>query len=316
MRKLWIKSTNPISYKIVIDDNVITGVDRGVYVAQRTYEGEGDHAGLFVLEFEGVFVITDKIGDGVNLSTNFPPITGGVYNVDDTKKPTATSTVYKNTSGKYVVANEFDGFSIYGDYLMPEDKMHDDLRYDRDGGIKTASRVYVINPSIPFPVIEWDDVFAVPAHSDVSFLVTQDEIDSGIYQNDIKADADNAFLANNYEYSFAPANNWSGWYSNTLLGEYSAFGDGSGTQIFGYFEYLDDQLNSYTKGFEITEADGVWSVVYQENNQTYTSNTEPINEDIVFTNSELTPNSITLTFNDYITRNKSILTTMIADDLV
>lgn len=302
---MWIKNQNPFTYKIVIDSNVIPNVARGIYVATRTHEGEGEHKGLFVLKFLDVYVITSKIGDSVQLNTNFPFIAGGIYSVDDSKKPTPFNTVYKSGSN-YIVAS--NNFTIYGKYLMPNDDKHEWLRYDRSGTVKTARRVYSDNGN-------FDDEVAIENITSMYLLRTQDEANAGISGNVILQNAGNAFLAKDYKYSFEPSNTWSGWWSSTKTGVYQSFGTALNTQQFGYLNYIDSNSNQYTDTFEITEDNGVWSVVYHENGQKYSTNAEPSASDLILTNNEAEPQEITLTFDAYITRDKSILTTMIADDL-
>jgi hypothetical protein len=311
---LWIENQNPITYKIVVENGVIPNIGRGVYSAKREYEGSGIDAGLFVLSFNGVYVITNQIGDEVFLDSNYPFIASGNYTIDETKYPTNKATIYKDTNDNYIIVNTSNKFVIYGDKLIDNDQVHERIRYDRNGDLITSSRViFLFDPDNIYP---WDTVASIENSSYVNFLLTTDEVDQGVTQGDIVVDARSKFDAKNYTYSFSPADKWNGWHSSTLTGVYSPFGDSPGDKKFGYLQYLDSDSNFYTKGFEITENNGVWSVVYQENNQTYTTASEPQAETTVFNNSEADPTSISLDFNGYITREKSILTTMFADDVV
>lgn len=306
---MWIENENPIAYKIVIDNNVIQNVTRGVYSATRIYEGTGEHTGYLVLKFNNIYVITDKIGDDINVTTNYPFVNAGVYTIDTTKKPTPNATVYKSSNNKYLTIDTNNKVKLYGSYLIENDDFHDDGRYNRDGVPLTGRRVY---ENIAY---DWDEEIPIIPTNLVNYLLTSDDIDNGLNEDDISNIAKDKFLARGYVYKSATMNNWKGWYSTSLTGAYLPFGGSTGNMEFGYYQYSDVANNRYIKGFDITEKDGVWSVVYRPNGELYTANAEPKATDTVFSNHDATPPTITLTFDNYITKDRKIFTTMIADDL-
>jgi hypothetical protein len=305
--KLWIKADNQFLYKIVVASDFIDGVNEGTYTAVKDYIGIDEHEGLFVLKFADKYIITNQIGDKIKVESNFLHIIGGEYGIDLTKKPSELSTIYKN-NGIHLSIDSADNIVYYGSMLIQNNHNHEQIRYNRNGVLKTSQRVFS-SPSF--------DYVNLSTYSNVTWLTTLDEFYAGIYPDDIEAAALDAFAANDYKYKFSPAENWSGWVSSSLTGEYQPFGGAVGTKTVGHFSYLDENENSYIKGFDITESDGEWSLTYAENGAIYKTIIEPENnnEDNHFINNDSEPSSIILTFDSYVTVSESILNVQIADDI-
>lgn len=306
VRKLWIKNNKPISYSIVIGDDVIPNISSGVYSSHRTYDGVGSDEGFFVLQLGSIFIISDTIGDVVIIGSNYPYIATGDYSLDDSRRAVDGLSIYSDGGGNYLVINNLDKFTIYGSYLMPNDDFHEISQYDREGVLINGFRVHEnIDLNIEHEI-------GVTSFK-VNYLLTQDEFDSGVTVNQIKAEADGN--VGDYIINITPKKSWGGWYSDSLTGQYQPFGSKTGSKVFGHFEYKDVEDNLYLKGFDITVKNGIWSLVYIPNGLIYTTLSEPSESGSNFTNPSAIPTSISLDFNDYKTKDEQILNFMIADDL-
>lgn len=305
MRKLWIKNNKPTTHRIVIADGVIPDIDSGVYSASRIYNGTGDNEGLFILQLNNVYIISDMIGDSVDISSNYPYIATGNYSLDDSRRAVDGLSIYNDGSDNYLTLDNTSKFTIYGAYLMPNDDFHENSQYDRNGVLINGFRVH--------ENIELNIESSIQVRRGVEFLLTEDEVDSGVTVEDIADEADGK--VDSYVINITPAGSWSGWYSETLTGSYQSFGESTGSKSVGHFEYKDIDDNLYLKGFDITESNNIWSVRYIPNGAIYTSSSEPGESTVSFTNQDSNPTSINLEFNDYKTKEDQILNFMIADDL-
>jgi hypothetical protein len=288
VRKLWTEIKGYI-YSIAIADGVIDGVTEGIYSAQLLYVGSGEHLGLSIFDVSpaGLYVITNQIGDKIEFDSNIPQLSlsNGTYVVDRSKAPLGNSTVYINESNSTLFCGITGSLLVhYGKYLLAQNGALE-FQYNNRQGTLLSYKRYI--ESDTFDTVDISN----SANENTNLLV----LDSESFTT-IRNTARDGFIANGYYYKFNPKGDWSGYSSNTLTGLYQGFGSNTGSIKVGYFNYKDSSDNEYTKSFEITESDNKWSVVY------YTSNSEPSDSTAIFTNTNADPQSITFTFDDYITR--------------
>ena len=295
---MWTE-INGYTYRIVIGDGVIDGLAEGIYSMQLLYVGSGDDLGLnlYSINDTGKYIISDQIGDKLKFDSTIPQLSNsnGDYIVDQSKAPYQNSTVYVNNSNSTLFCGISDLKLVhYGKYLIASNGALEIQYNDRSGNLKSYKRYIEAN--------DFNNVdISGSANNNTNFLVKSSD---PLNQSQIEANARTAFSNKNYSYRFYPAGDWSGYVSDNLTGEYEGFGDKTDSKKVGYLNYKDTSDNEYTKGFEITKNNNVWSVVYIENGLTYISNSEPSDSNIVFNNSEATPSSITLSFDDYIQRDE------------
>lgn len=306
-RKMWIKATEQFTYHIISEiENVLSA---GVKDIKRHYIGVGEDAGYSIYLCEGKYLITDKISDDIEFSSNIPQISGanGTFTPAKTA-PTRVevnygylqNTLFKN--GNYYIAvgqvpslsGIGDAFNLFTNGLTIAGDSHYLPRYDRTGLMKTFFERVSLNRT------KHNDEFIL-THSNQpyrqEFLITDSENSS-----EVNNDADDAFDAREYKYSTEDAGNWTGWwrdYADGVVGDYQSFGGATGTKITGYLKYLDDANYSYVLGFDITKADNTYSVISKDNGNTYTKTGRPDTGDAIFTNANAEPQSITLSFDSY-----------------
>lgn len=313
MLKLWSEIKSSTSYQIVVDESVFDGVDKGNYTSSPKYVGSGEHEGYFILLTSfGKYIISDKIGDDLNFFSNIPQLSdrSGVYSIDMTKRPNGVSTIYK--FGSFYCGTNFEQFGVYsffalnsyGRYLISRLEPANIPANDRDGNLLSYYlKVTSLNISSTTTIFtKWK----ARANTNTNLLLLKSESDSGLSQNELEATAKIAFDAKDYHWIFSPANNWSGWVSDTIAGVYEGFGSNSSTVEVGHLKYSDDNGKIYYKGFDIVERENNWYMTYKENGEEYKSSSEPQTSDVTFSNSKADPQSVDLTFVDYAERSQPL----------
>ena len=308
---MWISVNNQRIYKTIIDESVIPDVSKGVYTSIIRYRGAGERLGYFIMELEslGIYIMSNMVSDSINLTSNYPKISSGVYSFYESKQSINNSSIFTDGSN-YILLDETLIFKYLGSILMLyEDPQEDLIRYNRTGSILTSNRIFKSTSNL-FDSVEINNI---PAKT--TYLRSVSESDAGVTQIELTANAISAFRSNNYSYQFSPDGSFSGWYSSSISGEYQPFGGKTGVEKVGYLNYIDTNLDTYTKGFEIIQDNDSWTVVYKPNSEIYYSNTEPTENTTIFTNENAEPTSIALEFNGYVSREKECLTVMIAEDI-
>ena len=294
---MWTKIQGR-SYKIVLADNVITGFSAGIYTIKEEYIGSGEHLGYTI--YSGInWIISNQKGDKLVFNTNIPQLlpSNGTYIIDDRKSPALNSTIFVNENNPKLYCGLLDRDKIahYGSCLMSRNDLYERPTLNRSGVLTSYYR-FITETDFNKNIITNKD-----ALDNTNFLVKTNE---GVFQFQLERNAREAFNEIGYYHHFYPKKEWSGWVSDSLTGEYEGFGDNSSVINVGFLNYKDDSGNEYTKRFEIIEMDGKWSVKYKVNGKTYTSNSEPAESSSTFSNSDADPQSITLSFDSYIARNK------------
>lgn len=287
--KLWVKVENQYPYNVTINEGFLD-LSKGVYVVSVLYRGVDDNEGLFITKVGNQFIISDKISSDVSLSTNIPQWLNrvGVYSLDTTKAPVNSNTMYK--SGNNYMSLGGGLFTVFGNKIAPNDTIHGSSRFDRDGNMISFYTTLTRGNEFDSRVenTSWD-------YNGQTFMKTQDEVDNNI---DIRGIALAAALLKDYHYQITSLDNWSGWSSTSLTGLYQSFGDESGTQKIGYFQYRDSSNNAYVLTKDIVEKNGVWSVRSSLDNNIYTTTTEPTDTDTTFNNPD--SGSFVLAFESYV----------------
>lgn len=309
---------NQIEYTIISGVSGVTpALPREVY---KTHIGIGEDAGLFILLVSGdatlkdKYIITNKIGDDIKFNSNIPQYGGlGVFELTPYRPTLIQSntgstkyTLYKSGNrhisvGYVAVSAGTSGqrMSLLTDGLRGNDFEHERLRYDINGALLTTPTNQQLVISLHNDVFNYVD-----STSAVKYMSKTETSESAIISQ-----AKTAFNAKGYFYSTEDAGNWSGWYRNVsdgIEGEYLPFGGASGSKKIGYLQYKDDLNYTYINGNDIIEESGVWSIVYPENELIYTSTSEPQEGSIVFSNDEATPSQVALTFDKYVSDNRSV----------
>lgn len=266
----------------------------------RAEYAEDTGSGLFIFDVGDKFIISTKQSDDILVTSNIPDIITGNFTIQRSR-PIDGNYLYKSdTENAYIVVASY-GYLFFNNGLKPNDPIYDKWRYNTDGEALTSPTYFGIDKD----AFNGQNLFA-NEQSYVKYMITD-----GSNEGTVIADARTAFNAKEYELSLSDANNWQRWErlkTGGLAGEYQPFGGASGTKTVGYLEYEDTESASYVKGFDITEEDDVWSVVYNANGQKYITTTEPSNSDATFSNNEATPQNITLSFISYTAYDKPMNT--------
>lgn len=291
--KLWIKVENQYTYYTFAEIDGILGA--GIKSVKVLYRGTDLDEGLFISNIIGsginLYLISDKITDDINFTTNIPQLgDSGTFSLYS-KPPTSEYTLYTDGERFIKVGSTSSKCRISTIGASFKGNIHNGFRYGRDGVLLTFPNPYSIDPT------SHNSEKIIPNQTnDVEWMILEGE-DS----NTIKADAIVNFTDQEYKYQTSDASNWNGWYkvysSGVFTGEYQPFGDSDGTKKVGYLRFLSSTLHYYILDIDILEVDGKWTLTYYDIE--YTSLTRPDESGGTFTNEDAEPSEITLTFQNY-----------------
>ena len=279
---MWVKIPTDKTYQIGLMAIPEKSISAGFYNAEVLYRGTDEHQGLFLyrlyesLYSPSYYVISDSIGTDILMTSNIDQ-----WTPTGSKVFTRSSfggrdgyTIYSNDSDYVVLARSLNIVTphhVQAKFMqggiMPNDDIHNRFRCKRDGTLLT-----VPNNSGAYKAFEsrvsYNYFASVRLYVQMMVLDTEDE-------STIEDATKLAFDSFDYGVEFGISGSFSGWISDTIIGEFEPFGDSEDSVKTGYLTYSDPEGRIYFLDFEITGNDDLYSVLYLENQKTYTKQGRP-----------------------------------------